>query len=151
MKFSRFTIFVVMVAMMAACSPPGTQEYFERASRRDAYGRYAFTLDMTDSTRNYSISFYTKLDEDFQEPIQMDISFVSPSGREFVEEISVSQDLLSESTSFFSREGIIKYRTGFVPAEFGNWQMYILVKNHPDRLCGMGVILDRKIKKDGER
>lgn len=151
MRFSRVVIFVTIVAMLASCRPPGTQEYFERASKRDASGRYAYTLDMTDSTRNYSISFYTKLDEDFQEPIQMTVSFVSPSGREFVEEIAVSQDLLNETTSFFSREGIIRYRTGFTPVEFGNWQMYIMVRNHPDRLCGMGVILDRKIKKDGER
>lgn len=151
MQFSRVAIFVTIVAMMASCRPPGTQEYFERASKRDSSGRYAYTLDMTDSTRIYSISFYTKLDEDFQDPILMEISFVSPSGKEYMEEVAVTQDFLTETTSFFSREGIIKYRTGFTPAEFGNWQMYIMVRNHPDRLCGMGVILDRKIKKDGER
>lgn len=151
MKFSRFTIFVAMVAMLASCRPPGSQEYFERASKRDASGRYAYTLDMSDSTRIYSLSLYTKLDESYPDPISMEISFVSPSGREYSEEVAVTEDLLTESTSFFSREGIIEYRSGFVPAEYGNWQMYILVRNHPSRLCGMGVILDRKIMKDGQR
>lgn len=151
MKLSRLAIFVAMAAMLSSCRPPGSQEYFERASKRDASGRYAYTLDMSDTTRIYSLSLYTKLDESYPDPIMMDISFVSPSGTEYYEEVAITEDLLTESTSFFSKEGIIEYRSGFTPVEYGHWQMYISIRNHPERLCGMGVILDRKTKKDGQR
>ncbi|MGM9786928.1 MAG: hypothetical protein ACI3ZS_08850 [Candidatus Cryptobacteroides sp.] len=130
--------------ILSGCSSLDKDVLYVPVTKADSLGRLQFILEMSDTTANYDISLYSRIDcraKEFSKlaefPVGIDL--ISPSGKAYSETVYVPLD------SFGGQGGSVhdfsvQYRTGAVPVEAGEWKMYLSL---PDisGLHGMGVIL----------
>ena len=131
-------LFAVLLA--AACREPSAREEFVAGG-----GPFLFQVDMTDTTRTYDFTFYTRLDgrPHLLEKIvdmPLDIQWISPSEEVFQE--TVWLPLTDPDATYYSRQIRHLYRSGVVPSEPGIWTLNVSV---PDTLQipglrGLGLI-----------
>lgn len=154
---SVFFAAVCCLWAVAACSRPVSEERFVKASRTDAYGRYVFPLDLSDTTCRYDVGLYAVLDvedPDFEafSHLPLDILWESPSGRPFWEEVAVGRDCLVDS-KYYEKSFRTAYRTDLVPVEPGIWRLSVSVPEADSwqgSMVGIGVKLVRKTGWDTE-
>lgn len=118
--------------MLSACSEPLSRERFIRS---DGTGEYAFTVDFSDSTAVYDLSFYTRIDKQLMQPdtlgsFPMKLLWRSPSGLFFSETVYYPADSVK-----------VFYRRGLEPAESGTWELQVSIPDEPTGLRGMGLVV----------
>lgn len=129
----RCVILPLIAAMLvSACAEPASREFFLLS---DGTGEYRFQVAMNDSTASYDISFYTVIDRPVAAPdtlrsFPLQIIWSSPSGRYASEEVFYPADSLQ-----------VRYRTGIVPSETGEWQLNVSVSPEPAGMRGLGIIV----------
>lgn len=120
------SVFCLMAAaiLLSCCSAPSSTETFIRASGKDADGRYAFSVDMTDSLSTYDFTLFLRTDctdREFAHMLdyQMTVIAESPSGKVFSEKISIPKGVSGNSDA---RDVLFNYMTGASPVEYGTWK-----------------------------
>ncbi len=149
-RHSYPVVLVVAVLIAAAsCSHRGEYSEFRRITQRDSLGRYAFTLDLSDSLSSYDISFYTRLDSKRavfrnMDDISVEVTLQSPSGLLYQETVYIPK-MSSTSSTAFSKQYFMPYRTDAVPVLYGSWKMFLYVPSDMQTgLLGMGVCVNPK-------
>lgn len=136
-------VLVPLLAVMClalSCREPSAREDFVAGG-----GPFIFRVDMSDTTRTYDLSFYTRLDArphllENVVDVPLSVQWISPSGEVFEE--TVYLPLTDEDATFYSRQIRRLYRSGIVPAEDGVWALAVTL---PDTvsvpgLRGLGLI-----------
>lgn len=134
---------LLAVLLAAACREPSVREDFVPGS-----GPYIFQVDMSDTTRTYDFTFYTRLDgrphllENVVD-MPLDIQWISPSEEVYGE--TVWLPLTDPAATYYSRQIRHLYRSGVVPSVPGIWALSVSV---PDTLQipglrGLGLIQRR--------
>lgn len=141
-------------ALLSACARPSSTEEFIRLSGRDGEGLYHFDIDMSDSLSLYDITFYSRIDcnnvkmrslRDFP----MEITWMSPdSVRRYREKVYFPIHDETPTSSFYSKQYVIPYRTGLDPVSSGVWHIAVRVEadDHIPGFRGLGVICEKKNK-----
>ncbi len=124
-------LFLCALLLAAACSQPRSREQFIRS---DGTGEYSFPLELADTLQAYDISFFTAIDGPLFRPdtlvsFPMQVVWRSPSGRYFSETVYYPADSLR-----------VRYRSGVVPSEAGEWTLSVTVSPEPEGFRGLGVI-----------
>lgn len=139
---SPYRLLALGAALLCAlsCREPSAREDFVAGE-----GPYVFRVDMTDSTRVYDFTFYSRLDSRPSQlkgvvDMPLDIQWISPSGGVYGE--TVWLPLTDPKATYYSRQIRRPYRTGVVPSEAGVWALAVFV---PDSvsvpgLRGLGLI-----------
>ena len=116
---------IVMAVLVAAvsCREPSAREDFIAGE-----GPFVFNVDMSDTTRLYDFSFYTRLDArphllETVVDMPLDITWAAPSGLEFGE--TVFLPLTGNHATFYSRQIHQPYRSGVEPTEAGLWTLTV--------------------------
>lgn len=136
---------LALAFVLPSCIRPSSVEDFRKITQRDTLGRYAFTVDMSDSLSSYDISFCTRVDGKrktlrFMGDIQVNALWESPTGRLYSETVYIPKDSYVEATAF-SREFLSSYRSGLVPKEHGVWKLFLsLPTDTQSGVLGMGII-----------
>ena len=130
----RLLLPLLAVLLLASCTQPPSREFFQRS---DGTGEYSFPIDMSDTLAAYDLSFYTAMDKplfhrDTLSCFPLQVLWRSPSGRYF-----------SETVYYPASQRLAPYRSGVVPAEFGEWELSVTIPGEPARLRGLGVICKR--------
>lgn len=143
MKAFRLLILAgVFFAAMNSCHVPPSEERFIRADQITD-SMYVFPVKMEDGTVDYSISFYTVIDNKGVSSLPLAIRLVSPSGKVYTETVSMPVG---------NRKGDRQlYRSGLEPYEYGVWGLKIKVLKDIPGFRGIGVICEHKNKEDGTR
>lgn len=102
--------------------------------RSDGSGEYVFPLQLSDTLAAYDISFYTVIDRpvfraDTIVSFPMQVVWRSPSGRYFSETVYYPADSVK-----------VRYRSGVIPSEEGDWTLSVTLDPEPGGLRGLGVI-----------
>lgn len=134
-----------------SCSRPSSDEEYVRTGNRDEYGRYVFTVDMSDSTFCYDVGLFCSFgcdDEDFASfsQIPFHMLWVSPEDKPYEEEVWLTRDMLDDET-FYSKRFSSPYREEVVPNEKGVWKLYVTVGEDYIKkydIDGLGVKLSRQ-------
>ena len=130
----RILIFLAgLVLIAASCSNPPSRELFVRST---GSGEYSFPVQF-DSLGTYDLSFYTVIDRplfrtDTLVSFPMNVVWRSPSGRYF-----------SETVYFPADSTRVRYRSGVVPSEGGEWTISVTLPSEPPRLRGLGIEVRR--------
>ncbi len=124
-------LLLLCVLLAAACSQPRAREQFIRS---DGSGEYSFPLELSDTLQAYDISFFSALDRPLFVPdtlvsFPLQVVWRSPSGRYFSETVYYPADSLR-----------VRYRSGIVPSEAGEWTLSVTVSPEPEGFRGLGVI-----------
>lgn len=126
----RRLLLVALVLAAAACARPGSYEQFVRS---DGSGEYSFSLDFADTLQACDISFYTAIDrpllKDTLVSFPLKVVWRAPSGRYFSETVYYPADSVR-----------VRYRSGLVPSEAGEWTLSVSIEKEPRGLRGLGVI-----------
>ena len=126
----RRLLLVAVVLAAAACARPGSYEQFVRS---DGSGEYSFSLDFADTLQACDISFYTAIDrpllKDTLVSFPLKVVWRAPSGRYFSETVYYPADSVR-----------VRYRSGLVPSEAGEWTLSVSIEKEPRGLRGLGVI-----------
>lgn len=148
----KLVIIMVFMTMMAGCSRPDSYEQFIRIDGKGADGLYHFSLDLSDSSAVYDVSFFTRIDcsrarlssvEDFP----MTVFWTSPSGTKYSEKVYFPAGSFAGSSGYYSHQYRIPYRTGIVPEQSGGWEMAVRIES--DRYIpgfrGLGVVCKKRL------
>lgn len=140
-------IFLLAVAALS-CSRPSSQEPFVTREKAEYGDTYNFTLPMDDSTRSYSLAFYTRLERKPLVPFSTDsvileVRFVSPSDSVVQDKVVMRFGHPSDS-SYYSRDFVFRYKDRLEVGEYGDWRLKVRVPGNPEELRGMGIIFRRK-------
>lgn len=108
MRISLKYILIFTTALCGAvssCSRPSYMEEFVRTSDRDAYGRYGFTADMSDSLSSYNISLiaaFSSIDKKFNSfrSMPMQVAWESPDGRLYEGRAALARKDMRDSSYF---------------------------------------------------
>lgn len=150
-------MFCAAASLVAAvsCSRPVTAEQFVRNNERDAWGRYAFDIDMTDSLSVYDISLissFSCIDRDFSSfrSMPLNLMWEAPDGRLFEDNVVLGRNVLRDS-SYYDKVLADRLGESLSPVENGMWRLYI--KADEDSLkkygmTGIGIRVDRKQTQD---
>lgn len=148
-----FIIFVVIggLFIFCTCAEPYSQEDYVKTRNRDQAGRYEFTIDMSDSLKHYDVDLIVVMDcgkKRFSsfENASVNMLWSSPSGKLFNETVWLSRKDLSSQTPF-SKLFEVRYRAGLVPTEYGDWKLYIALKEdvlETYKVPGIGIRLKKK-------
>lgn len=130
----RRLLLVAVVLAAAACARPGSYEQFVRS---DGSGEYSFSLDFADTLQACDISFYTAIDrpllKDTLVSFPLKVVWRAPSGRYFSETVYYPADSVR-----------VRYRSGLVPSEAGEWTLSVSIEKEPRGLRGLGVICSER-------
>ena len=130
----RRLLLVALVLAAAACARPGSYEQFVRS---DGSGEYSFSLDFADTLQACDISFYTAIDrpllKDTLVSFPLKVVWRAPSGRYFSETVYYPADSVR-----------VRYRSGLVPSEAGEWTLSVSIEKEPRGLRGLGVICSER-------
>lgn len=124
---------------LAACSRPSQTEMFIRADKADG-GVYSFPVEMTDSLASYDFWFYSRLFSGSIGNLELRVSWTAPSGESFYETV-----YMEKVDSHGVRE---LYRSGVVPAEYGEWKLNVRPVDPVKDFLGLGLVT---IRNDGTR
>ncbi|MBQ9889070.1 MAG: hypothetical protein IJM41_07505 [Bacteroidales bacterium] len=122
-------ILMAVVFSVASCKEPPSREKFILAED-SVFGRYDFDVDMTDTTRTYDLTLYTRLDgADLPDSLPVSISFVSPGGAVTESElVFFSSGAQLVDSSYFSRGLKVPYIQDFLPQEGGIWKLSVYAR-----------------------
>ena len=125
---------IALAVLLSCCAQPSSYEPFVRS---DKSGEYSFTLDMSDTLAAYDLAFYTLIDRplfqrDTLVSFPLNVVWRSPSGRYFSETVYYPADSLR-----------VRYRSGVVPSEGGEWALQVSVTPEPAGFRGLGVICSK--------
>lgn len=136
----RRTLLPFFFCLLAACcARPVETEVFVRSADAEG-GVYSFPVDMSDSLSSYDFWFYSRLFSGSRSNLGLRVSWVSPSGESFYE--TVFMEKVDES-------GVRElYRSGVVPAEYGEWKINVRPIEAGEGFLGLGLICR---KNDGTR
>jgi len=133
-------VLAAVTGLLVSCREPSVREDFIAGD-----GPFIFRVDMTDTTRTYDFTFYTRLDGrphllESVVDMPLDIQWISPS-REVYKE-TVWLPLTDPHATFYSRQIRHLYRSGVVPSEPGVWALAVFI---PDSLSipglrGLGLV-----------
>ena len=143
----RFTplIIALLALIVTSCSIPNSVEQFLRSSQVDQDGDYVYELDMNDTTCNWSLAIFSKIDGDFGEEfgdVILDAQFASPTGKLYADTLYVSASQFYQAGAY-SKEFMVDYRNNFKPVENGPWTLRLHIKQAPEGICGLGIKLSR--------
>lgn len=135
---------------VSSCSRPSYLEEFVRTSDRDAYGRYEFTADMSDSLLSYNISLiaaFSSIDKKFNSfrSMPMQVAWESPDGRLYEGRAALTRKDMRDS-SYFDKILSSEFAQGLVPVNAGVWKMYVKVPEDSLKkygMTGVGIRIDR--------
>lgn len=140
---------LVLLMAVASCSRPSSYEPF--IVREDAeYGdTYNFNLDLSDSTVNYALSFYTRLERpafgDFPlDSVSLDLRWISPSDSVILSDTTFIKVGQAVDSSYYSKDYILDYKDVLNLPEKGVWRLKAKVLNDSEAIRGIGVIFTRK-------
>lgn len=141
-------LLAAMAGMFLSCSEPLVTETFVRSSQRDADGCYRYCVDMSDSLSSYSLYFFTRIDgpgAGDRRDIRLHVDLVSPSGQRYAEETVIPSGSF-RSNGRFTSDCYVPYRTGFVPAEYGDWMLSVTVDGEAamEGFRGLGLRISRQ-------
>lgn len=148
-RTSLFAVALVLSLMpgLSACRQPASMESFIKAGKVDAFGRYCYDLDLSDSSSTYDISLFTRVDGKMAgSDIVLNIKLVAPDGKVFGEQIMLPAEA-AEHNSAQSADYALDYRTDIIPTQYGVWKAYISVPDAPEGFRGLGL----KLYRNGER
>ena len=133
-------ILLAAVFSAASCKEPPSREKFILAED-SVFGRYDFDADMTDTTRTYDLTLYTRLDgADLPDSLPVSISFVSPGGSVAESElVFFSSGAQLVDSSYFSRGIKFPYLQDFLPEEGGIWKLSVYARP-ASYLRGFGLV-----------
>lgn len=150
-------LLAVFPAAGVSCSRPESSEQFVSVDKRETNGLYRFTMDLSDSLCTYDVTFYSRIDANKlklakAKDFSMMVTWIAPSGQRYRETVYFGVFDESPGSDFFSSQFLKPYRMGFVPVEFGQWEMNVMVNSGMDvpGFRGLGVIC-KKNYPDGSR
>ena len=135
-------IFVAAMAAglsLASCSEPRSNEQFVRADQASD-GVYVFTVPLTDSLAVYDFSFYSRTGVGTIHSLEMRVQWLAPSGDSMAETVYMSEVGPKGNSEI--------YRSGVVPAEYGDWKISVRPVGVDSDFTGLGLITERR---DGTR
>lgn len=135
----RALIPFISCLLLAACARPAQTENFIRSDRAED-GVYSFLVDMTDSLATYDFWFYSRLAAGRKSNLELRVSWTAPSGRSLYETVYMG--------ALDSRGERELYRSGIVPAEYGDWRVNVRPIDPGKDFLGLGLIYKRN---DGAR
>ena len=146
----RAAVIVAMVALGASCESPSSVEQFVRIRAKGDDGLYHYTLDLSDSTARYDVSFYSRIDCNNLKISSLNdfliaVTWISPSGRKYAESVNFAVHDISPGSDFYSHQYVIPYRSGLAPVEWGLWEMTLRVDSDSriPGFRGMGVVCSK--------
>lgn len=147
MKVKGLVTFV-LAASLLGCSRPVSYEPFIPREKSEYGDTYSFKLDLADSLISYSLSLYTRVERAPFKPYPADrldlgLRWISPSDSSFLENVVFCLDSPVDS-AYSTKDFIFPYKDSFTPDAPGEWKLRIQVRNNPESLCGLGIILERK-------
>ncbi len=140
----RIPLILVLLLLASSCREPFSVERFIPAP-----GPYEFTVDMSDSTVAYDLSFYTRLDgyparlQEVKE-LPLRLTWTSPSDSVFTENVYLP---LEGRSSLFSRQVLQPYRKGARPYQNGVWTLTVAIPFSDGRevLRGLGLVVSQRL------
>ena len=140
----RFLIFA-LAAMTVCCSRPPSYEPFMIREKAEYGDTYSFMVDLSDTTVNYSLDFYTRLEraafgEFPSDSIVLDLRWFSPSDSIYTDTAFVRIGRPVDS-AYYSRDFISPYDGRLKLPEAGKWRLKAKVVNDSEALRGLGIIL----------
>lgn len=138
-----------------ACSPTDSViSQFKRVDSRDAYGRFCFVADMSDTASTYAISLlsvFSCTDQRFGtlSSLPVSVACVSPDSVMYEGTFHLVRDSVCDN-SYYEKIISISLGSGLVPVKPGLWSLYVKMPEdslRKYRLEGIGL----KIIKDGTR
>lgn len=130
-------LLITVLIISSGCSRPESDYGFIAMNPygTDTRDTLSFSLDMSDSTAVYEISFASRLVSDFKyNPLEVKVIVTSPSGNIYSENIALPTDYkalkksganVSHSAGTYDVEW--GYRSNITPAEYGIWKMDLLI------------------------
>ena len=143
MRSGSVLVFLLAACVMAAscsCAKPDYQHSYVRADQ-SSDGVYSFEFEMTDSLASYDFWIYSRAEKVGLENLELRVLWMSPSGESFRETVYMKEVDKRGSSEL--------YRSGVVPAEYGNWSIHIRPMPKESSLYGLGMIC--KSNFDGTR
>ena len=130
----RLLPLLLMIGLLSGCAQPSS---FEQFIRSDKSGEYTFTLNLADTLSAYDLSFFTAIDrpmlKDTLTSFPLKVVWRSPSGRYLSETVYYPADSLR-----------VRYRSGIIPSEEGDWTLTVSLDPEPRGLRGLGIICARR-------
>ena len=129
----RFPLLLALM-VLCCCARPDTQDFFVPRSEA-AGGVYDFQFALEDSLSTYDFLFYTRVDGAWENNIRMDARWLSPEGKSYSETVYLAPE---------DSDGIARmYRSGVVPASYGDWKLSVSISSAPSGFRGLGLILQK--------
>lgn len=138
-------LFLPILALLSCCTRPSSVEPFIIRENSEYGDTYSFDLDLSDSTRSCSLALYTRIErKPFgrypADSLDLGIRWISPSDSSFLDHLVLS---LAEpvDSSYATRDYIFSYKDLVEVSEYGRWRLRIQVRNNPEILRGLGMII----------
>ena len=135
--------FLLILLLVLSCREPMSVETYIRSET----GPFAFTVDMSDTTAVYDLTFYTRLDgphryleSDFETPLT--VYWRSPSDSLYEE--TVYLPLEGEDENFYSRQLKVPYREEVSPREAGVWTLTVTLPSPVPGFRGLGLVTTKR-------
>lgn len=149
-RINRLALLAVALLPLVSCHETLEREYFLRSSERSELGSYVFTLPLPDSLRTYDLSFFTRMTASerkvaaMKDTVTYHVALKSPSGIYYTGSGCFLTSCCTD-TSPFSRVYVIPFRQGFRPSEYGDWLMYLTIRDEDEYgFDGFGIKLSKK-------
>lgn len=141
----------ILSICITACSAPVSNEQYVSGRDVDAWGRYPFEVDFSDTTVAYSLDIYavfTCRDAKFSQftTLPLHVLWQSPGGDLYEEEAEISGES-TDWSSHFTKTVSLPFRSGMRPHAQGMWKMNISVQKDTATkygLEGLGLRVTRK-------
>ncbi len=145
----RFLAIAVCLIAAFSCTRPSSYEPFVLRENAEYGDTYNFDLDLSDSLAAYSLSFYTRFQRKAYHPfgsdsLRLDMRWVSPSDSIIaVEDVLYVMSATIDST-YTNKDCVWEYMPSLHLAESGRWRLKVQVKDQPEYMRGLGIILKRE-------
>lgn len=140
---------MALVMAVASCSRPSSYEPFIVREKAEYGDTYNFTLDMSDSTAAYGLSFFTRLErqafEDFpSDSISLDLRWIATLDSVIFSDTTFILVGSPVDSSYFSRDFVSVYKETLDLPACGEWRLKARILNDSEEIRGLGVIFTRK-------
>ncbi len=140
---------VILSLSIYSCKQPMFEEYYVDSKQIDSNGVYHFSLDLSDTTLLYDMSFYLSLhcsNKDFEHfnGLGLSITWRSPLDSIYREKVFVTKNMQIASNSF-TKNLETDYRLGMRPIHRGVWHMGIRpIATNYYKINGIGIRLTKR-------
>lgn len=140
---------VALMVVAAACSRPSSYEPFVVRENAEYGDTYNFSLDLSDSTATYSLSFYTRLERSAfgifpSDSVSLDLRWISPSDSVILSDTTFISVGEAVDSSYYSKDYVAGYKEVLDLPEKGRWRLKAKVLNDSEAVRGIGIIFKRK-------